>query len=193
MTVLIIGLLFYLNAGLVRDRAPISGPTVSVSCPACQTVMVFPAHLIGYTEQCRQCAEYFEITTGHLAHDEQRDFPMRTFSICPNDWSHKLSPADAIRAIQAAFPEASVSPERGQENASAVLQRLRSLNAPEFVQTVYVENASQAVMITLPSSGNGNIHEFMLMPNEGIQLRCSDARLALKLSTALGYSFEETG
>lgn len=118
---------------------------------------------------------------------------MRTFSICPSDWSSELSVADAVYAIQAAFPQACISPERGQEHARAILQRLRSLNAPEIVQAAYVENATQAVMITITSAHSGGTHEFMLMPHEGIQLRCADDLLAQAIAAALGYECEEIG
>lgn len=120
---------------------------------------------------------------------------MPTFSICPRDWSAELPIATAVDAIRQAFPSAVVSFERGQERALAVLQRLRELNAPENVQAVYVDGASQAVMIALPiSEANGSL-EFMLMPGEGIHLSSTiaDVTIADKLARALGYEYEEIG
>jgi hypothetical protein len=115
---------------------------------------------------------------------------MRTFSICPQDWSDELSVADAIAAIRASFPLAVIDAEQGRTRAQQVLDRLRSLNAPAVVQEVYVKGSDEAVMVSLhePSST-----PFMLIPGEGIQLRSTDESVATRLAKTLGYECVEIG
>ncbi len=115
---------------------------------------------------------------------------MRTFSICPQDWSNELSVADATTAIRASFPLAVMDTEQGRTKARQILDRLRSLDAPAVVQEAYIRGANDAVMVALnePSST-----PFMLMPGEGIQLYCTEESIALRLAEVLGYECVEIG
>jgi len=191
------GLVYCVDVGRRRDQTLISGPAISVSCPQCGKVLTFSADLCDSTQCCNRCGAFVDLDgEGKLinwAHDEQAIPSMRMFSICTNEWSNILSLEEAIQAIQTAFPNASLDSERGQEYANATLQKLRSRNAPWSVQAMYVQYASEAVLVTIPSMDDGERLEFLLMPREGIQLRCRDDRLAKTLANALGYEPEQIG
>jgi hypothetical protein len=115
---------------------------------------------------------------------------MRTFSICPRDWSNELSIANAITVIREKFPLAVIDKEQGRDKAAQILDRLRSLNAPDEVQQIYVKCGNDAVLIRLDEQST---KPFLLMPKEGILLSCDDEAWADKLAAALGYECLETG
>lgn len=115
---------------------------------------------------------------------------MRTFSLCPKDWSNEISVPDAVAAIRAEFPLAIIDADQGRTRALQVLERLRSMNAPSVVQEVYVKGANDAVMVSLSDPTS---KPFMLIPGEGIHLSCMEESLATKLAAVLGYECDEIG
>lgn len=110
--------------------------------------------------------------------------------------SLELPVAAAIEALRRSFSNVTVDSDAGIQRASGILSRLRMLNAPAVVQDVYVNGAAKAVMVAVCDTRICETPiEFMLMPGEGIQLKCADAQesLAGSIARSLGYECEEIG
>lgn len=59
--ILIIASIFLLVTAFRRNPLPYSGPLISATCPDCEAVMEFPAHLSGSTQSCIKCYAFFDI------------------------------------------------------------------------------------------------------------------------------------